>query len=115
MKITIGAWFNLPKLGSNTFALLMKCGVRYEKGMGFMLTSSTDIEAAVSIIENATGKEVELSVRCFICLNEACSDCPYINICDRRKVSIMCICSEHSSMDEAYELYKNKFASSLAE
>ncbi len=44
MKITIGGWFKLPRLGTAVFSGLMKAGVKYDRESGFMLSSDTDIE-----------------------------------------------------------------------
>ena len=50
MKITIGGWFKLPRMGTAVFSALMKEGVRYDRESGFMLGSETDIESAVRTI-----------------------------------------------------------------
>lgn len=67
-KILVGGWFDLPRLGRDVFAVLMKQGVVYDKSMGFKLDSATDIQAAVRTLRAATGEEVELSLRCFVCV-----------------------------------------------
>jgi hypothetical protein len=115
MKVVIGNWFNLPRLGTDVFSALMKAGVKYEKGMGFMLAAETDIGAASRTIEKATGESVELSVRCFVCAREACPSCSLRAICDRRTVSPACLCEEHFLADDAYEVYVKTFEAGLAE
>lgn len=111
----IGSWFNLPRLGTDVFSALMKAGVKYEKGMGFMLTAETNLHTATRTIEGATGDRVELSVRCFVCLSEACPSCPFQANCNRSAVSPMCLCREHSSSSDAFAVYSRTFESSLAE
>jgi hypothetical protein len=115
LRIVIGGWFKLPRLGMDVFSALMKIGVRYDREMGFMLSSDTDVDSAVRVISRSLGEPVELSLRCFVCLNVACEPCPYVSICDRRKVASMCLCSEHSRGEGAYEGYVGTFVSSLAE
>jgi len=115
MKITIGGWFKLPRLGTAVFSALMKAGVKYDRDSGFMLSSDTDIESAVRTIGGALSEPIELSVRCFICLNPSCEGCPYFEVCDRRRVSSMCLCAEHSSLTDIYENYQKTFLSTLGE
>ena len=114
-KIVIGSWFTLPRLGRDAFAALMKDGVVYDKTMGFKMDAATDLQRAVRTIGSATGEEVELSVRCFVCGAESCPSCPYDEICDRRRVSSLCLCEKHSPEKEgAYVLYEKTFADSFS-
>jgi hypothetical protein len=83
--------------------------VKYEKGMGFMFTQQTDLDFGARALEMSTGEKVELSVRCFLCQQEACVGCAYQTVCDRRRISPMCLCEEHSSADDAYEAYVKAF------
>ena len=115
MKIVVGAWFRLPRLGTEVFSALMKQGVRYDRERGFMLGSNTDTESAVRTLSRVLREEVDLSVRCFVCLSEACPSCPYLSVCDRRRVSPLCLCEEHSSGEGAYGNYVNTFSALLAE
>ena len=110
MKIVMGEWFNLPRLGSDAFSALMKQGVAYDKKKGFRFDGATDTDQAARTIGSAIGDEVELSLRCFICGSEACPGCPYIEVCDRRKVSPLCLCGMHSPEKDVYGLYQITFA-----
>jgi hypothetical protein len=112
MKILVGGWFTLPRLGTDAFSAMMKQGVVYDKKLGFKLDSATDMELAVRTISSALGEEVELTVRCFICGDEACPGCPYIEVCDRRKVSPLCLCEKHAPEKGAYALYQKTFEDS---
>lgn len=114
MKILIGSWFTLPRVGRDVFSALMKNGVVYDKTMGFKIDSATDLESVVRIIGSATGEEVDLSVRCFICGAEACPGCPYNDVCDRRRVSSLCLCERHAPGKGVYELYQKTFADSIS-
>ncbi len=115
LKVVVGSWFSLPRLGTDSFSALMKAGVSYEKGMGFMFTPETNLQNAVRIVEVATGEAVELSIRCFICSAEACPTCQFKTVCDRKAVSPMCLCEEHSSSDDAFAVYSRNFEARLAE
>ncbi len=68
MRILVGGWFSLPRLGRDAFALLMKQGVAYDKDMGFKFDAATDLQAAARTVSAATGEEVELILRCFVCV-----------------------------------------------
>jgi hypothetical protein len=108
-KIVLGGWFDLPRVGRDVFAVLMKQGVVYDKSMGFKLDPATDLPAAVRTIRAATGENVELVLRCFIDGKEACAGCPYLSSCDRTSVSSLCLCAEHSADRSAFELYAKNF------
>lgn len=108
MKIVLGNWFKLPFLGKDVFSALMRAGVKYSTGSGFMITEETDVKQAVSVIASATGENVEIFLKCFVCGKEACADCPYLSLCDRTSVSVSCLCGEHS---ESFASYKALFAS----
>ncbi len=110
MKILLGGWFSLPRLGRDVFSLLVKQGVTYDKGMGFRIDSGTDVQAAVRTIRAAIGEEVELTLRCFLCGKEACDGCPYLSSCDRTSVSTQCLCSDHSPDKSVFEAYAKTFA-----
>jgi hypothetical protein len=113
VKITVGSWFRLPRLGKEAFASLMKYGVTYDKTMGFRIDHQADIESVVRIISSAIDEEIELSVSCLVCGKEACLKCPYQDVCDRSKVSTFCLCDVHSSSD-ALVIYKKIFRDKLA-
>ncbi len=43
------------------------------------------------------------------CGEEACPGCPYVETCDRRKVSPLCLCEKHAPEKGVYELYQKTF------
>jgi hypothetical protein len=114
LRILVGGWFTLPRLGTEEFRDLMKRGVTYDRAMGFRLEPGTDIEGSVRAIEAATGEEVELTLRCFVCGKEACPGCPYLDTCDRTKVSSLCLCADHGPERDVFELYRKTLAETLA-
>jgi hypothetical protein len=109
LRILVGGWFSLPRLGRESFALLMKQGVLYDKDMGFKIDSATDLPAAVRTLGAATGEEVELILRCLICGREACDDCPYNSVCDRTMFSTLCLCSQHAPEKSVFGTYAKTF------
>lgn len=67
-RILVGGWFDLPRLGTDVFSMLVrKQGVAYDKSTGFKFDSATDVQGAVRTL-NAAGLEVELTLRCYICV-----------------------------------------------
>lgn len=100
-------------MGRDVFSMLMKQGVVYDKAMGFKLDSATDLRGAVRTISSATGQDVELVLRCFICGRKACPGCPYLSSCDRTSVSTLCLCSEHTPEGSVFEAYAKTFDHSL--
>ena len=114
MRILVGGWFTLPRLEREDFLLLMRQGVAYDRAMGFKLEAGTDLAAAARAIRAAVGEEVELTLRCFVCGKEACGGCPYLEVCDRTKVSAMCLCSVHGQDEGAYDLYVKTVSETLA-
>lgn len=108
-RIVLGGWFDLPRVGRDVFAALMREEVVYDRSMGFKLDSATDLQAAVRTIRAATGEEVELVLRCFICGKPSCPDCPYVSACDRTSVSTLCLCSDHSPDKSVFGTYTKTF------
>jgi len=112
MRIVVGAWFTLPRLGNAAFSTLMKQNVSYDRALGFKMDAATDVEGAVKVLSEALGEPVELALRCIVCGREACPGCPYSSFCDRAKVSSLCLCGEHSG-EGAFEAYQKKFLENL--
>jgi hypothetical protein len=112
-KILVGGWFDLPRLGRDVFAVLMKQGVVYDRSLGFKLDSATDLQAAVRTLRAATGEEVDLALRCYVCGRVACEGCPYLSTCDRASVSSMCLCGDHAPERSVYGVYTKTFDDAL--
>jgi hypothetical protein len=113
MKVLLGAWFTLPRLGTTSFSSLMKQGVEYDRALGFKMGAGTDVGAALRTLRSALGEDVELNLRCVVCGVEACPGCSYSSFCDRSKVSPICLCAEHSSGIDAFEVYQKTFAATM--
>ena len=113
MKILVDSWFTLPRLGGSSFSSLMKAGVKYDKSLGFKIDAGTDIAGTLSTLKAALGEDVELDLRCFICGKEACPGCAYAEVCDRSRVSPVCLCAEHFSGVDAFEVYQKTMKENL--
>ena len=113
VKILLGSWFELPRLGKEVFAGLMKLGVKYETGMGFKFDGETDLQRAVSILSSALGETVDLSLRCYVCGKEACVGCGYLEACNRSMVSSQCLCAEHATSSGGFAAYSATFRENL--
>ena len=57
MRVLLGAWFTLPRLGTEHFSSLMKQGVKYDRALGFKIDAATDVGAALRTISAALGEE----------------------------------------------------------
>ena len=113
MKILFGSWFTLPRLGTAPFSALMKQGVKYDRALGFKLDVDADLAGVLTTLRSALGEEVELNLRCIVCGKEACPGCRYSSICDRAKVSSLCLCADHSSGADAFDTYRKAYAQTL--
>jgi len=40
LKVAVGKWFNLPKLDKSAFMEVMRSGIEYKSGSGFMIKES---------------------------------------------------------------------------
>ena len=52
MRILVGGWFSLPRVGRDVFSLLMKQGVAYDKDLGFKSQSQKNRRLHLSVILN---------------------------------------------------------------
>lgn len=91
----------------------MKQGVKYDKALGFKIDADAEVGQAMRTIRAATGEDVELSLRCFVCGIDACAGCAYSDVCDRTTVSPICLCAEHSAGPEAFETYQRTLRDTL--
>jgi hypothetical protein len=87
--------------------------VKYDRALGFKLDVETDLGAALMTLRSALGEEVELNLRCIVDGKEACPGCRYSSMCDRAKVSSLCLCAEHSSGADAFDTYRKAYAQTL--
>lgn len=94
-RVKKGAWFNLPKLSRNDFLELMRSGVDYKSGSGFMIRESANIADIKNILERILAKRVYVSFNCAICNRETdCSTCEYKYYCPVETTGGTCICND---------------------
>lgn len=73
--------------------------MKYDTKFGFQFNSQTNIPRALAIISNALNTNVEIATTCFICENVLEEDNADATICSA------CLKNE-----DAFDLYKMKFA-----
>ena len=100
MKVVLNKWFRLPQLSRDVFADLMKAKVMYDTKFGFQFTSATNVSRALSVLTTALHEDVEIATSCFICDNPLDEEVPVDST----------ICSACQKNENAFDLYKMKFA-----
>jgi len=115
IKILLGNWFNLPRVGPDVFSKLMRqARLKYdrEKRM-FLVESATNVTVLTAILKEALKDDVIIELPCFVCGKSAgCSECEFVDVCDRTSVSDQCICKSCSEED-AYKHYCDTFVEKL--
>ncbi|MEM3556849.1 MAG: hypothetical protein QW839_02990 [Conexivisphaerales archaeon] len=93
-RIKVGSWFNLSKLERSDFMELMRSGIDYKSGSGFMIKENANIVEAKRALEKVLAKEVYISFNCAICNRETdCSSCEYKYYCPVETTGGKCICN----------------------
>jgi hypothetical protein len=122
MQITLNRWFNLPFLGRDVFADLMKAKVEHDKRLGFRFTSATNVGRALSVLSRVLQEPVEMARSCFICENPLTSSDSTPEdekgnssgvdgeSMAQSKMGEMTLCAECQENPSAFELYVLKFA-----
>jgi hypothetical protein len=116
IRILLGNWFNLPRVGPDVFSKLMRqARLRYDRQKGmFLVEPETNVAVLTAILKEALKDEVVIELPCFVCGKSAgCGDCEYLDICDRTTVSNQCICKECFEQKDAYERYCDAFSQKL--
>ncbi|MCL4344543.1 MAG: hypothetical protein JRN26_02815 [Nitrososphaerota archaeon] len=94
-RIKVGTWFNLPKLERNDFMELMRSGIYYKSGSGFMVREVADMAGAKRVLEKVLTKPVYVGFNCAICNRETdCSACEYKYYCPVETTGGACICND---------------------
>ncbi len=116
IKILLGDWFNLPRVGPDVFSKLMRqARLKYDRQKSmFMVQPETNVTILTAILKEALKDDVIIELPCFVCGKSAgCSECEFLDACDRTTVSNQCICKGCSEGD-AYTFYCNTFMERLA-
>lgn len=101
MRIVMNAWFQLPWIGKDVYADLMRAKVKRDSKLGFSFTSETNVPRALTILSNALDEPVDLARACFIC------DKPLEDIVEPEHGTI---CADCRSGEDSYDIYIMKFA-----
>jgi hypothetical protein len=110
-NLAMNVWFTLPRLGKDTFSDLMRAKVKYDSKLGFSLTSSTNLERALSIISSALNEEVELVAKCYLCDNPLVESDPEQGSAIDGPGSTLC--DQCRRKGDALDLYRMKFAKAM--
>ncbi len=111
-RIPLDTWVNLPRLGKDAFKELMKAGVQYTTGKGFLFRTSSNLQAAKRVVASAVDGQVYFIFKCYICGSDAsCADCSYKDICSIEDVGGRCICLKCSR--ENLAAYRSKWQKGL--
>jgi len=95
LKVAVGKWFNLPKLDKSAFMEVMRSGIEYKSGSGFMIKESANLVDVKRVLQKVLGKSVYISFNCAICNRETdCSMCEYKYYCPVETTGGNCICNE---------------------
>ncbi len=117
IKILLGNWFNLPRVGPDVFSKLMRqARLKYDRERRmFMVQPETNISILTSILKEALKDEVIIELPCFVCSKSAgCSNCEFLDVCDRTTVSSQCICKSCHEEGDVYKQYCDRFMERLA-
>jgi len=98
----MNSWFQLPFVGKDIYADLMKAKVKRDPRLGFRITSETNVSRALTILSNVFDEPVEVAKACFIC-NGALEE-------DSESGYARTICKTCQENSDAFDLYVMKFA-----
>jgi len=116
IKIMLGDWFGLPRVGPDVFSKLMRqARLKYDRQKRmFMVETETNVTSLITILKEALNDDVVIELPCFVCGKSAgCSECEFVDVCDRTNVSNQCIC-KGCSEEDAYKHYCDTFMERLA-
>jgi hypothetical protein len=99
MKIVMNSWFQLPWVGKDVYADLMKAKVKRDSRLGFSFSSETNVPRALSILTTALDEPVELAKACFLCEKALDEEG------EQRSICLNC-----ESSEDSYDIYVMKFA-----
>ncbi len=117
IKILLGDWFNLPRVGPDVFSKLMRqARLKYDRQKRmFMVQPETNVTVLTAILKEALKDDVVIELPCFVCGKSAgCSECEFLDFCDRTTVSSQCICKGCYDGEAAYKRYCDTFMERLA-
>jgi len=116
IKILLGDWFTLPRVGPDVFSKLMRqARLKYDRQKRmFMVAPETNVATLMVILKEAMNDDVVIELPCFLCGKSAgCGECEFVDVCDRTSVSNQCVCKGCYEEADAYKQYCNTFMERL--
>ncbi len=116
IKIVLGSWFTLPRVGPDVFSKLMRqARLKYDRQKRmFMVEPETNVATLMVILKEALNDDVVIELPCFVCGKSAgCGECEFVDVCDRTGVSNQCVCKGCHEGADAYRQYCNTFMERL--
>ncbi len=117
IRVLLGSWFGLPRVGPDVFSRLMRqARLKYDREKRlFMVAPETDVAVLIIILKDALKDDVVIELPCFVCGKSAgCSECEFLDVCDRSEVSNQCICKGCQEHKDTYAEYRTAFSARLA-
>jgi predicted Zn-ribbon and HTH transcriptional regulator len=113
IKISLNKGFTLPRLGKDTFSMLMRNGLQYDKTTGlFAVKDINKIDKIYAILSEAIKDTISIEVQCVLCSNDAgCSECEFSNTCNRLQVASKCVC--RTCLRNGYDNYTREVSKLL--
>jgi virulence-associated protein VapD len=100
--------FKLPFVEKDTFLLLMRLGLDYNKGQGsYYIKNCNNIEKLLDTIANILDTEkVTFLQSCVLCGKDfPCADCRYYDLCATKDLPFRCVCPQCLRNERLYEEY----------
>jgi hypothetical protein len=86
--------FKLPRVEKDTFILLLRLGLEYNRETGcYRVTNVNNAEKLASEISNILGDNATFLQTCTICGKDIwCIECKYYEHCSTRNLPFHCVC-----------------------
>jgi hypothetical protein len=89
--------FRLPRVEKETFILLLRLGLEYDRAQGtFCVANYNNIEKLTDTLSSILNvDEVLFAQTCMACGKDfPCSDCKYIDSCATKNLPFHCVCPQ---------------------
>lgn len=87
--------FKLPRVERDTFILLLRLGLNYNREVGeFSISSYNNIEKLVDVLAGILkADKIEFLQTCTVCGSDfPCQNCNYYELCSTRDLPFHCVC-----------------------
>ena len=89
--------FRLPRLEKETFVLLMRLGLEYDRAAGaFRVSNCNNIEKLLDTLKEILHESnVSFAQSCLVCSRDfPCQECRYYELCETRGMPLSCVCGK---------------------